>query len=499
MMHEKPMPVLVGVGQLTNRSRDPQRAGDPDQYMVCCAREAAADAGSPDALARLDSISVINVLSGGYHYQPGRVAGELGASPSDQIYTTIGATSPQVAITRLCHRIASGQSEMGLVCGAENFHTGAKPDWERIAGETYEDFPHALLGDRRNPVTALEQRYGLHYPAVVYPLFANAFRKARGLSMDGHCAAMARLCERLSTVASRNPHAWFSEPRRAQEIAAVTAHNRMAHFPFTKYMNAMINVDQAAAVLVMSEARADALCIPAHRRVYLAGSSEVNEKWHLSLRRDFHTAPALAEALKLALGRARTEARAIHHWDLYSCFPVTAQMAMEAVDLPPDVPPTVIGGLPYFGGPGNHYSLHAICEMVRLLRRSPEQRGLVHCLSWHLHKYAVGIYTGTRPQEHRVLFPDPQKDAVERQYPDKVVLERAAGAFEIETYVVSFDRQGAPTQGTIIATNEEGQRAFAVNRQDAALLLAMTREEPIGHKAELIHDASTGLNHFTCR
>ena len=53
-------------------------------------------------------------------------------------------------------------------------------------------------------------------------------------------------------------------------------------------------------------------------------------------------------------------------FDLYSCFPFPVFVICEALGLAADDPRglTLTGGLPYFGGPGNSYSLHGIAETV---------------------------------------------------------------------------------------------------------------------------------------
>ncbi|MBW2286091.1 MAG: hypothetical protein JRF65_16015, partial [Deltaproteobacteria bacterium] len=470
MTRSKALPVLVGVGQLTNRSKDPQSADAPIHYMVHCAGRAAEDAGVPDILSHVDTMAVIEVMSKDYAYDPKQVAEILGVTPGEFMHTTRGATLPQVLTTRLCDRIAEGRSEIGLICAAEAFHSSAKPDWEKLTAPDYENSPYPLFGDRRDHATNLEKRYGLYFPSIVYPLIANAFRKSQNLTLEQYIWETALLYEKLSKVARKNAYAWFREGKTASEIATITETNRMVSYPFTKFMNAIMNVDQAAALLITSEQKADALGIPQDKRVYLIGSSEVYDKWYISDRVNYYSAPALELAFKRAFLQAGVSKDDIDFWDLYSCFPVALQIAVKTLALPSSVTPTIIGGLPYFGGPGNHYSLHAICEMVRRLRESPEKNGVVQSLSWYMNKFAVGIYSGRRPTEVRSSPPASEKHDIEKQFPDRTILEKAEGAFFVETYVVSFDREGIPASGVVIAEDEEDRRVFAVNETNTSLL-----------------------------
>ena len=60
---------------------------------------------------------------------------------------------------------------------------------------------------------------------------------------------------------------------------------------------------------------------------------------------------------------------------------------------------TVTGGLPFFGGAGNNYSMHAIATMVERLRASPGEFGLILANGGFLSKEAAGIYS-TEPAEN---------------------------------------------------------------------------------------------------
>lgn len=491
------MPVLVGVGQLTNRSKDPEPTAKPIDYMIECAKRAADDAGDPDILPQIDSMAIIRVMSRDYTHEPGGVAELLGARPDDFLYTTDGATLPQILTTRLCDRIARGQSEMGLICAAEAFHSSEKPDWKKLTSPDYGKSPFNVVGDRMDHATGIERKYGLYFPSIVYPLFANAFRKSQNLTLKNYIWETALLCEKMSKVAQKNEYAWFRDAKSALEISTVTKENRIIHYPFTKFMNAIMNVDQAAALLIISERKADAFGIPEEKRVYLIGSSEVYDKWHISNRVDYYSAPGLELAFEKAFSEAGTTKEEIEFWDLYSCFPVATQIAIKTLNLPASVMPTIIGGLPYFGGAGNHYSLHAICEMVRLLRGSPEKKGVVQSLTWHMNKFSVGIYSGTRPEAYGLSSAETYKYDIENRFPNRTILEEAQGTFMVETYVVSYDRDGMPVLAVIVANNEMGDRLFAVNDENIPLIRSMSTEEPVGKRVNIYHDASSGLNRFS--
>src|SRR3972149_8703727 len=88
-------PILVGVGQHTNRSEDLEGALEPVDMMALVARKAEQDAETKGLLAKADSLRVINILSWRYSDAPTLLAERIGATPREKLYTTLGGNSPQ--------------------------------------------------------------------------------------------------------------------------------------------------------------------------------------------------------------------------------------------------------------------------------------------------------------------------------------------------------------------------------------------------------------------
>jgi acetyl-CoA C-acetyltransferase len=135
----------------------------------------------------------------------------------------------------------------------------------------------------------------------------------------------------------------------------------------------------------------------------------------------------------------------------------------------------VTGGLPYHGGPGNNYSMHAIARMAERLRASPGSRGLVTALGWYLTKHAAGVYASGEPVPPREApdLPRPRSEAVP-------LAVRAEGTGTLETYTVLYERDGAPTRGIVVGRLEDGRRFLANLPGDRALLEAFVRAEGVG-------------------
>ena len=133
---------------------------------------------------------------------------------------------------------------------------GIDLDWQEEDGGSLED-----RGIGPALASAHEFEHGIGVPVNTYPLFENAIRGELGRSVDEHLLAMGELFAPFTRVAAANPFALFGTVRSPQELAAVSAENRMIGFPYPKWMNAMDGVDQGAAVVMTSVGRAKALGI----------------------------------------------------------------------------------------------------------------------------------------------------------------------------------------------------------------------------------------------
>src|SRR5205807_1630523 len=223
-------------------------------------------------------------------------------------------------------------------------------------------------------------------------------------SIDDHQARVGLLWSRFSEVAAANPHAWSREARTPDDIATVTAENRMIGFPYTKAMNANLDTDQAAALIVCSVEAARAAGVPEDRWVFPWAGADVHDHWWVSERADLHSSPAIRAAGRAVFGLAGIGIDDVAHVDLYSCFPSAVQIAAAELGLgleEPDRPLTVTGGLTFAGGPGNNYATHSIATMVQRLRSSPGSHGLVTALGWFVTKHAMGVYSTTPPDGYR--------------------------------------------------------------------------------------------------
>ncbi|MGE0045612.1 MAG: acetyl-CoA acetyltransferase [Hyphomonadaceae bacterium] len=507
-------PVLIGGGQKTFRKGD---APGPMAMMLEAAKAAAADAGLPEsALKGVDWLGVVGftIDSGGnvrrlpiprYPDPPAAFAAEIGAKPKRSLYTHMGGNTPQALVNLAAEEIAEGRAELVLLVGTEflgslmaRLKSGGDVSMYGVAGVTGPADHVERWGDDRPGCTDQERAHGLDFPTNVYPLFENALRAHRGSSLEAHQLSMGKLFAPFSAVAAKNPNAWFPKARSAEEISAEGPENRMVGFPYTKYLNAIIQVDQAAAIVMASTAKADELGVAQEKRVYLHGCADATELWNPLDRVNYHSSPAIRTGTQKAFAMAGKKPADMDFFDLYSCFPSAVEIACAEIGLKEDDPRglTVTGGLPYFGGPGNNYVMHSIAEMLTRLRGKPGSFGLVTANGWFLTKHAFGIYS-TTPTKGAWKRENPksyQKEIDAMAHPE--IVREPSGDATIETFTVVHARDHVRL-GIVIGRDAQGRRFVANTPEDEALLMDMESRESVGRKGSVVSTDGGMKNVFT--
>ena len=491
-MSDDRTPVLIGTGQLVERNVDPKEATEPLAMLEQCAREAAADAGAGDALlTAIDTVAILNV-AGWQARNPAQLVGEkLGSKPTKTYTSEMGGQIGVTATNLIAERILAGESRIAFIGGANNMRTlmkagGYDADLGWTVGGTTDP---EMIGAVEAGSSEMEMRYGLVMPPDVYPLFENALRAWRGQDLDTHRKSMGDLFSKFTEVAAANPYAWFPTERSAEEITTPTPTNRMIAFPYTKYLNAVLNTDQAAGFFVCSVEAAKSLGVPRERWLYWWGGGKAQEEaWFPSSRPDFAECPAMLDAHTAALDNAGVTVEQIDRFDFYSCFPVAVEMALKNMKIPEDDPRgfTVTGGLPYGGGPASGYTLHSLATMADRLRETPGKKGLVTGNGWYLTKHSASVWS-TDPKEGAAPTSEmPAKKASEgMDSTPREVIENHAGGGTIETYTALYNREGAPERGIILGRTDDGERFIANTPADPALLLELVSDEGVGRKGTL--------------
>ena len=175
---------------------------------------------------------------------------------------------------------------------------------------------------------------------LTFALFDNARRAHLGRALAEHRAALGQRHggddvgggrTSPSTPGSR----WRARPRRSP---TATPDNRMVAYPYTKLMTSIMDVDMAAAVLLATAEKADALGVPEERRVYLRGWGYAEDPEHVAGHPELWRSPAMAAAAGAALSGAGIGVDDVAHLDLYSCFASSVCFALDALGIAEDDP-----------------------------------------------------------------------------------------------------------------------------------------------------------------
>ena len=495
-------PIIIGVGEAVWRERDVERS--PVDALQTVATKALSDTGSQRVARAIDSIvhipflmNQVPGLAEAMPVNPGAALAERLGVQTAQYTSDVGGNLPQQLLNEFAGRLANGDGEVVLLCGVELLATflGAVR-----SGQPFPDWSTGLsaaaiqVGETPVMTAATEQAHGLYEPINAYPLFESAQAHAKGLSPKDHQALLGELVARMSRCAAQNPYAWKNRELTPEEVLSTDGGNRMISYPYTKVMNAIIAVDQAAAVVLTTVGKARELGVDPDRWIYLRGAASAHDSWCLSQRVSLHEAPALAAACTAAVQRSGLGVDELTHFDLYSCFPSAVQAGCDALGLALDDPRgvTVTGGLSLFGGPGNNYSLHAIASMVHRLRETQGGAGLVWANGGYLTKHAVGVYAREPAAQPWVPGNDEALQASIVALELRELAEQGAGSFVLDGHTVCYSGN-EPERGIAVGRLSDGRRCVAVT-EDPQTIQRLIEADCVGQSATLVHEE--GLNYF---
>ncbi|MEV0898256.1 crotonase/enoyl-CoA hydratase family protein [Actinoplanes sp. NPDC049802] len=455
-------PVIVGVGQVSERSTDPTD-GDPVSLAARALRLAAADAGAPGILAQADLSGYVASVSWQYPDGAALLASAVGAHPAETVQTTIfGGDGSLRLLNDVAATIAEGRASIALVGGAEAAATAAAAERASAALDwpTQPDgaTPARVIGSDAPANNEPETAAGLVAPIYLYALIESAVRASLGHTPDEHLDRITRLWAGYSEIAAGNPHAWQPAPHTAEELATPAAANRMISAPYPKLLTANLQVNQGTGLIVCSAAAAQQAGIGQDRWIFVHAGAHATEQWYVTERADLAASPAIRAIGDAVLGHTGIGIDDVKHIDLYACFPSAVQIAARELGLPiddPDRPLTVTGGLTFAGGPGNNYTSHAVANLVPLLRAEPDSYGLATALGWYLTKHAATVLSARPP---RAAYRDIDADPRLPRPPARRALRSHTGPAIVEAYTVPYERDGSPAAMIVTAITPSGDR-----------------------------------------
>ena len=267
---------------------------------------------------------------------------------------------------------------------------GTRPEWSFKDPES-KPFPFEA------PFHPAEVAHEVFQAWLTFAIFEIARRAHRGTEPAAYRRELGELLAPFSSVAAKNPNAWFPVERTIDELITPTADNRLVGYPYTKYMISVMDVDMAAALVIASHRpptswvyrrTSGSTCVAGVTRPIRSTSLSIGRcgdhpRWRPSAGRRSPVPVSGSTTSPISISTAALPAQ----WG----------SPLDALGLAADDPRgfTVTGGLPFAGGAGSDYMTHSIATMATTLRDDPGSLGLVSGVGMHMTKHVYGVYSTT--------------------------------------------------------------------------------------------------------
>src|SRR6202167_3365564 len=298
------IPVIVGVGEITDRPKDIAAGLEPLTLLEEALKRAEADSGGK-LLGDIQSLDIVNFLSWRYRDPEIQLSQRLGIKPAHACYGPVGGESPIRYLHEAAQRIARGECSVAAVCGAESQGTATKAE---RAGVTlpWTPFAHDVAEPKRGAAfqKPAAVTLGVFRPVTVYPLYEAATSAHWGQTPREATAESGHLWSTFATTASDTPHAWLTRRFTPDEITTPTPDNRLIAWPYTKLMVANPTVNMGGAVLLTSLAKARAAGIAEDRLVHVWGGASAEEPRDYLIRDQFFESHPQNAVLKAVIDLA---------------------------------------------------------------------------------------------------------------------------------------------------------------------------------------------------
>src|SRR5579871_1764200 len=491
---EDRIPVIVGVGEITDKPANPEQGLEPLALMQEALKRAEGDAGAK-LIGAIDSIDLVNLVSWRYEDPAKQLCERLGIKPARAVYGPVGGEAPIRYLHEAALRIQRGESTVAAICGAEAQYTVNKAEKANVKLPWTPFAEHGVTSVRNVSYQHPTARaLGVAQPITVYPFYDAATATKWGQTPREALRESSQLWSTFSSVAAENPYSWIKRALDADVIMTPTADNRLIAWPYNKLMVANPQVNQGAALIITSLANAKRLGIATNACVHFVGGASAEEPRDYLQRDQFVESYAQNAVLRAAMDIVGGDGSKFDAIELYSCFPCVPKMARRTLGLGKDVQPTVTGGLTFFGAPLNTYMTHAACAMVRTMRRGA-RLGLLYGQGGFVTKHHALVLSpeqSTAPLSESVSV---QAIADRDRKPAPKYDEQPSGNGAVESFTVIYDRDGSAKHGVVMLRTEANDRTLArVPADDKATLerLLDLDRTPIGSSGK-ISKAADGI------
>ena len=395
-------PVVVGVGQSSERLGEPgYRRRSPVDLAADAAREAIRDtglgagAGQAAVAAAIDTVAGIRQFENCVARRPraARPLGQLPAvrggprrrqplrapfsrSPAARDRSTWSTSSPRPS--------PHGQAGVVLLFGSEAISTiehyakadeEGRPDFTEHAEGSVEDRGYGLKGASSPRHLAA---HGLTGAPSQYALIDNARRGRLKQTRGGVRDPMGARLAPFTKVAAANPHASAPVERGAAELVTPTRRTVPSPTPIPATSSPGRRSTRAPPCCSPRWRRRERRGIPEDRWVFLPGDPPARARADGAGRPVEEPGRGHGRQARPRGGRHQGSTT----WPPSTCTPASPRRCSRPRGDPRPPPDdlrglTLTGGLPFFGGAGNNYSMHAIAETVQRARSNPGTFGFV--------------------------------------------------------------------------------------------------------------------------
>jgi acetyl-CoA C-acetyltransferase len=462
------LPVLVGLGAAAS-------SASVADLMTDAVVAAAADAGAPGLLGRIDCIAV---PQGSWSLtDPARtVARRVGSPDARTVLCEIGVSQQEI-INHGLAAVAAGRAETFVVAGAEARAFARDGGIDMDEGDQP---PDQVLTRPPDFVAPVEIAAGMIWPvAQQYALIENALAAAEHLSSERQRTEIAALWARYNAVAVHNPEAAFPQPRDAADIATPGPHNRPLAYPYNRWHASQWTVNQGSALVICSAQRARAAGVPPERWLFPHVALHSSAAVTLTARRRLEAWPAMGVLGRAAARHLGRPLRELPLAEVYSCFPAAVRVQQRELELDRAGTPTLNGGMAFSGGPFNHFVLQSLRGLGDRLRQDPAAQGLLTTVSGMLSKPGLAVWSATPPAgPGTALLADlaPETTAATDIVPVTDVPPTAATPASVVSFTVTYggDEGFDPVRTVVVADLPDGVRTAAACEDSGTARLAVT-------------------------
>ena len=124
MSPSRAIPIIVGVGDVRNKSNKPEDAIEPSKMMIGAIQNAVKDTGldasaQKQLLGDTDGLRIIPTWTWAYNDLLATVADGLGIKPTTKEMPTHGGNQPALQCDEAARAISTGQSKVAILTGGE--------------------------------------------------------------------------------------------------------------------------------------------------------------------------------------------------------------------------------------------------------------------------------------------------------------------------------------------------------------------------------------------